>query len=168
MWFEAYHDVLTGMPSKQLFYDRLDRAFKRAEREETMLAILLIGLDGFGKLNDQWGYKTGDLILQATANRLRGSLTGDDTIARYIGDEFTMIISASSDDTAFAENRAAHIIKSLAIPLQVLDHQVLVAASIGISVYPLDARDMHSLLENAQQALQTAKSRGGGQSVLNR
>lgn len=167
MWFEAYHDVLTGLPSKQLFYDRLDRAFTRAERDETMLAILLIGLDRFGELNDRLGYKTGDLILQAVATRLKGSISEDDTIARYVGDEFTLIISASGDDATFAGTRAEHIIKSLAVPLHVQDHPVQVSASIGISVYPLDARDMHSLLENAQQALRTAKSRGGGQYIQN-
>jgi len=167
LWFEAYHDVLTGLPSKQLFYDRLERAFTRAEREETLLAILLIGLDRFGELNDQLGYKTGDLILQAVATRLKGSITGDDTIARYMGDEFTMLISASGDDAAFAEIRAEHIIKSLSVPLHVQENEVQVNASIGISVYPRDARDMHSLLDNAQQALRTAKSRGGGLYVLN-
>jgi len=166
LWFEAYHDVLTGLPSKQLFYDRLDRAFTRAEREETMLAILLIGLDGFGEFNDHLGYKTGDLILQAVATRLKGSITGDDTIARYMGDEFTMLISDNGNEAAFAKTRAEQIIKSLAVPLRVLDYQVQVNASIGISVYPLDARDMHSLLDNARQALQAAKSRGGGQYVL--
>lgn|GEM_PF-798342 len=163
LWFEAYHDVLTGLPSKQLFYDRLDRAFTRAEREETMLAILLIGLDGFGKLNEQLGYKTGDLILQAVATRLKGSITGDDTIARYMGDEFTMLISASGEDAGFAESHAKHIIKSLSVPLHVQEKEVQVNASIGISVYPRDALDMHSLLDNARQALQTAKSRGGRQ-----
>jgi len=165
MWFEAYHDVLTGLPSKQLFYDRLERAFTRAERDETMLAILLIGLDRFGKLNDRLGYKTGDLILQAVAARLKGSISGDDTIARYMGDEFTMLISESGNDATYAETHAEHIIKSLSVPLHVQENEVLVGASIGISVYPLDARDMHSLLENAQQALRAAKSLGGGQYV---
>lgn len=168
MWFEAYHDVLTGLPSKQLFYDRLDRAFTRAEREKTMLAILLVGLDGFGKLNDQWGYKTGDLILQAVAQRPTGSITGDDTIARYMGDEFTMIIGESGGETAFAKTRGEHIIKTLSVPIHVQESEFRIRASIGISIYPLDALDRHSLLDNALKALQSAKNQGGGQVVLNR
>ena len=165
MWFEAYHDVLTGMPSKQLFYDRLDRAFTRAERAGTMLAIIIIGMDRFGQLNDQLGYKTGDLILQAIGKRLKGHVTRDDTIARYLGDEFTMIISESGDNASYAKIRAKQIIKALSVPMQVKGHQVKVRASIGISVYPCDAQDMHSLLDNATRALQKAKSQGGNQYV---
>ncbi len=164
-WFEAYHDVLTGLPGKQLFYDRLERAFLRAEREQTMLAVLLIGLDKFGQINERLGYKTGDLVLQAVAQRLKGNLKEDDTIARYLGDEFTVIISESGDDAAFAETRAEHILKSLTVPLQVISHQVQVNASIGISVYPQDTQDMNSLMDNASSALQKAKRMGGGQFI---
>jgi len=166
--FEAYHDVLTGLPTKQLFYDRLDRAFLRAQRNNTMVAILVIALDGFKRINERFGYRFGDRMLQNVARRFRGVCRGDDTLARYSGDAFAMITGSPGGDPEYASLRAEQMIKSLSIPFDIQKNPIIVKASCGISVYPADAGDMHSLLENARVNLRSAKKRGGGQTVWQR
>lgn len=156
----AYHDALTNLPNQALFKDRLHQALTLARRNEQMLAVLLVNLDRFKTINDTLGYLTADQLLRNVADRLAGCLRDSDTVARFSGDEFAILVTQVSR-TEDAAKIAESIKDALSAPFQFEDQELFVTTSIGISLCPDDGRDAIALLKNAGTALKRAKERAG-------
>jgi diguanylate cyclase (GGDEF)-like protein/PAS domain S-box-containing protein len=156
--YMAYFDTLTGLPNRTLLGDRAACAIAAAQRDRQALAILFLDLDQFKTINDSLGHSTGDAVLQAIAERLRLLLREVDTVSRYGGDEFTLLLPET--DSKGAAHVAAKVIKALKTPVEVGVHSLVIGVSIGISCFPADAEDFESLLRNADIALFRAKSAG--------
>lgn len=161
----ANHDSLTGLPNRRLFEDRLQQAILLARRNVQQAAVLYIDLDGFKIVNDTLGHATGDRLLCEAARRMQGQLRQSDTLARMGGDEFTFVAGALSDSGA-AMSVAARMLEVLRPPYQVDGHTLFVTASIGISIYPEDGRDLSELLRKADAAMYEAKRHGKNQTFL--
>ncbi|QWR76802.1 sensor domain-containing protein [Candidatus Magnetomonas plexicatena] len=157
----AHYDILTNVPNRMLFNDRLCVAMEQARRHDTMLALLFIDLDRFKKINDTLGHDIGDLLLKEAAGRIELCTRKSDTVARMGGDEFTVIMTnlQRSDDVS---RLAAKIITALSAPFFIKQHECSVEASIGISVFPADTDDVVTLLKNADIALYQVKEHGRG------
>ncbi|VAW73031.1 Sensory box/GGDEF family protein [hydrothermal vent metagenome] len=156
---QAYHDSLTDLPNRLLFDDRLNMALAHAQRNNTMLAVMFLGLDRFKNINDSLGHAIGDRLLQDVAERLTQSMRQEDTVARMGGDEFTILLS----HILHADNAAEVAEKILAAfeqPLHIDGHELFITFSIGISIYPGDANQSESLKKNADTAMYRAKERG--------
>jgi diguanylate cyclase (GGDEF)-like protein len=156
----AFHDALTDLPNRLLFMDRAGIEFAHAKRAGTQVAIAFIDLDRFKLVNDTFGHDAGDDVLRAIAGRLREALREVDTIARLGGDEFTLLlpgIRRMEDVTRIADK----LLDVFRIPLHVGDRELLVTASIGISLFPSDGVDAEALVRNADAAMYRAKERGG-------
>jgi diguanylate cyclase (GGDEF)-like protein len=156
--YMAYFDALTGLPNRTLLSDRATRAIATAHRDQQELAILFLDLDQFKTINDSLGHATGDAVLQAVAGRLKLLLREVDTVSRYGGDEFTLLLPET--DAKGAARVAAKVIEVLKQPIEVGIHSLLVGVSIGISLFPGDAGEFESLLRNADIALFRAKAAG--------
>jgi diguanylate cyclase (GGDEF)-like protein len=155
----AYHDPLTGLPNRPLFLDRLIMALAQAERQNTKVAVLFCDLDRFKEINDSLGHSVGDELLRQVAQRIEKSVRGVDTVARFGGDEFTLIIQNLREPEA-AATVARKILETLRAPFYSGGHELFIATSIGISTYPTDGRDLESLLKNADTAMYRAKEQG--------
>jgi diguanylate cyclase (GGDEF)-like protein/PAS domain S-box-containing protein len=156
---QRYHDVLTSLPNRALFWDRLEVALCRARRNSQMLAVMFLNLDGFKVINDSLGHLTGDELLQAVAYRLRGCLREGDTLARAGGDEFHLLlpeVGGREDAAAIAEK----IIANLKHPVTLDGHEVCVGLSIGIALFPDDGVNMEALTRHADMAMYHIKARG--------
>ena len=156
----AHFDHTCGLPNRTLFTDRLNQAIGHAERKSNCVVLLFIDLDRFKSVNDRLGHARGDQLLKHTANRLQQSLRADDTVARIGGDEFTVILADLDDSTTAAtaaQSVAEHILGELSKPFDLGGLQVALSASIGITIYPLDADDPDSLLINADHAMYESK-----------
>ncbi len=155
----AYHDSLTGLPNRKLFSDRLGIALAQAQRNQKGVAIAMLDLDHFKEVNDTLGHDVGDLLLQATAERLRTALRDSDTVARLGGDEFALILSdqKGNKDAILVAQR---IVDGFRKPFLIDTHQLMLTTSIGIAVYPHDGIDEGILLKNADQAMYQAKQTG--------
>ena len=156
----AQYDVLTSLPNRNLFRDRLEQAMGRAQRNETLVALMFLDLDRFKEINDTLGHPVGDRVLQKVAERLRHFLREVDTIARLGGDEFTVVLEGVHDVPQIIA-AAQKIRDALAQPLLVGDREIFVSASIGISIYPFDVEEIDELLKNADIAMYQAKQSGG-------
>ncbi|MFZ5524059.1 MAG: diguanylate cyclase domain-containing protein [Pseudomonadota bacterium] len=155
----AHYDVLTHLPNRTLFYDRLEQAIVVAKRNQRNLALLFIDLDGFKQINDSLGHHFGDLLLVKVAERLRVCVRESDTLARLGGDEFTVILNDTHVREAVAMV-AQKIIESVSLPFNLEGHQVKIGASIGIAHYPDDAPSKGTLLVVADKAMYAAKAAG--------
>lgn len=155
----AHYDALTGLPNRLLFRDRLEQACANARRTGTLVAVALIDLDRFKRVNDSLGHAAGDALLQGVANRLRASVRDSDTIARMGGDEFTLVLG-NLQEPASAAVVIRNLRQALRRPLTVLDHALRATASIGIALFPRDAEDVGELLKCADKALYRAKELG--------
>ena len=157
--FHAYHDVLTNLPNRKLFMDRLSQALTRCRRYGKSLSVMFVDLDHFKSINDTFGHTAGDELLLEMSRRLRACVRDDDTVARLGGDEFTIILSElrHPEDAA---NVAEKILESIARPLPIADTPIEVSASIGIALYPVDGHDAETLLRNADSAMYRAKEAG--------
>lgn len=153
------YDPLTGLPNRNLFYDRLAQEIKQVNRKESTLSLLLIDLDRFKEVNDTLGHHTGDLLLVESARRISGCVREADTIARLGGDEF-IIILPELNGSHHVERVAQQIIQELSKPFTLENDTVYNSASIGIAVYPDDAHDIESLLKHVDQAMYVAKAEG--------
>ena len=152
----AYHDPLTGLPNRALLHDRLDRALAQALRREGHVALLIVDVDDFKRVNDAYGHLAGDRLLQDLASRLRRCTRDADTICRYGGDEFVILlpeVDGSRGATAVVQKLHA----SLATPFRVDGHSITVSASIGTAVYPGDGLTACHLLQHADVAMYGAK-----------
>ena len=157
----AHHDVLTGLPNRLLFTDRLSQAILEAHREHRQVAVLAMDLDRFGVINESLGHPAGDQVLQQTAQRAHALVREGDTIARLGGDEFAILLG-SLDDGDRAGLVANALVASFAQPF-VVDHRpVFVTASIGISLYPADGDEATLLARNAAAAMRRAKEERRG------
>ena len=156
----AYHDALTDLPNQVLFKDRLKQAIALSHRNDQMQAVLLLNLDRFKTINDSLGYTSGDRLLQSVAQRLMSCVRESDTVARFGGDEFALLLTQipRAQDAA---NVARAIKQSLDQAFIFDDQEIFVSTSIGISVYPQDGRDTAGLLKTAGVALDRAKVQGG-------
>jgi diguanylate cyclase (GGDEF)-like protein/PAS domain S-box-containing protein len=156
----AQYDTLTGLPNRNLFHDRLSLAVAKAKRGGQMLALMFIDLDRFKEINDTLGHAIGDKVLRTASRLLKESLREVDTVARIGGDEFTVILENITDIdhvTAIAEK----IKQALAVPIITEEgHDVFITTSMGITLYPLDADNIDSLLQTADVAMYHAKEEG--------
>lgn len=152
----AHHDPLTGLINRHLFPDRLAQAMILSQRHRKKIALLYVDLDKFKQINDAHGHLAGDTVLKEVALRLRGLLRDSDTVARMGGDEFVVILHDVSSKTA-VQNVAKKIIETLAKPILFHDTQFTVMASVGISIYPDDDKQIDALLHKADQAMYQAK-----------
>jgi len=157
--FQAYHDLLTGLPNRALFNDRLGQAIAQARRHGQALAVMFLDMDRFKVVNDTHGHLVGDGLLQSMAQRLRGSLREGDTLARIGGDEFMLLLPhvRSRDNAAFIADK---IIASLKHPFHVDGHEIYSGMSIGIAVYPDDGDNQETLVKHADLAMYHAKDHG--------
>jgi diguanylate cyclase (GGDEF)-like protein/PAS domain S-box-containing protein len=160
--YQATHDALTGLPNRNLLQDRLEQAVRQARRSETKVAVAFVDLDNFKFVNDSLSHAVGDLLLVEMAHRLQHCLRGADTVARHGGDEFVLILGSYSklSDMVPVFKRVQFAV-SQALLLE--GHELHVACSIGISVYPDDASDMQTLLRHSDAAMHYAKGQGKGQ-----
>ncbi len=157
----AHHDNLTGLPNRILFLDRLKQAMSLAHRHHKLAALLFLDLDRFKVINDTLGHPTGDKLLVQVAKRLSGALREIDSVARFGGDEYTIIL-CNLERREDAELVAHKILNVIARPYNIDDHELFVTASLGISVYPMDTEDLDSLIKKADVAMYHAKGLGGG------
>jgi two-component system CheB/CheR fusion protein len=156
--FLATHDVLTGLPNRALFNDRLEHALGAMRRNKSRLALLFIDLDNFKTINDTLGHDIGDGLLQQVAVRLREAVRDVDTLARLGGDEFTAIINDCTTDAV--NDIASRIMAHLADLFVIQEHSIVVSASIGIAFYPEDGGDVTTLIRSADAAMYRAKELG--------
>jgi len=157
--FLAHHDLLTGLPNRLLFNDRVTHAIERAQRDGRAIAILFVDLDRFKHVNDTLGHEFGDQLLKRVADQLTATLRNSDTIARLGGDEFIVLLEDIADrDGAMAVAR--QLLTILAQPISVASNEVFVSASIGVSCYPADGQEVTTLIRNADAAMYHAKTHG--------
>lgn len=162
VWHNAHYDLLTGLPNRRLFLDRLEQEIKHAKRRSQPLALLFMDLDGFKDVNDSLGHEVGDRILADVAERLIVCIRANDTVARLGGDEFTVILTGA-DQHKDIELVAQTIIDALAMPFYMGEERIQISVSIGISFYPEAAATSDALLEAADQAMYKAKKAGSNQ-----
>jgi diguanylate cyclase (GGDEF)-like protein/PAS domain S-box-containing protein len=157
--FQAYHDLLTRLPNRALFKDRLELAIAHARRGGQKLAVMFLDLDRFKIINDTLGHAMGDRLLQAVTHRLDGCLRKGDTLSRFGGDEFTLLLPSihSHED---ASQIASKLIKTLKAPFLLGEHEVFVGVSIGIAIYPEAGDSMDQLIQNADIAMYHVKAKG--------
>jgi diguanylate cyclase (GGDEF)-like protein/PAS domain S-box-containing protein len=167
----ALYDALTGLPNRNLFREELGHAVSRSERNEDILVLLSLDLDRFKRINDTLGHEVGDLLLQEAGRRLSQTLRQSDLVARHDGedkgcciarqgaDEFTALLS-NLNDAQDAAKVARRVIDALAEPFHLAGTEIVLGASVGIAVYPLDGGDAESLLKNADAARHYAKQHG--------
>ncbi len=157
----AFHDALTGLPNRALFHDRLERQCEQARRQKGRFAVLLVDLDRFKSVNDSFGHVAGDELIRIVAQRLQGCLRGSDTAARLGGDEFA-VIQTDLAEVSGAEVLAGKIATALSAPVVVAGSTMQPSASIGVSVFGIDAEDPTALVNNADRAMYHAKRGGCG------
>ena len=158
---EATHDPLTGLPNRSLLLDRLQRAIARSTRSGSMVAVLFIDLDRFKRINDSLGHHCGDLVLQNVARRLTAAVRTEDTVARWGGDEFIVLLDGLADRHSVA-TIATKILELLDREIEGMDvHGLSLACSIGISLGPQDSTDADALLSMADKAMYRGKEDGG-------
>ncbi len=155
----ALHDVLTGLPNRRLFAQRLDAALERARRDGGRVALLVIDMDDFKQVNDTRGHAIGDAVLAAAAARLQSRLRVTDTLARLGGDEFAAILPDPGQDEAVA-GQVERLLGGLRTGFQIEGERIVVQASIGIAQYPGDGDDEAGLLAAADRAMYARKFTG--------
>ncbi len=157
----AYNDTLTELPNRTQFTDRLNQAIGRARDEGQTFALLFLDLNRFKNVNDTLGHDAGDRLLVAAGRRIRHSVRASDCVARFGGDEFTVLLEDLSSATAESVT-SQKICLALAAPFDIDGYDIYVSASIGISVYPADGTDGNTLLKHADSAMYLAKKNGSG------
>ena len=157
----ARHDTLTDLGNRLLFRDSLEERLSELTDKEN-LAVLCIDLDRFKNVNDTLGHPVGDVLLQAVANRLRSCISQNDIAARFGGDEFAIIQLGPVQQPEAASDLARRIVQIVGEPYEIEGQQIIIGASVGIAIAPLDGKNADILLKNADMALYTAKADGRG------
>jgi len=157
--FQAYHDLLTKLPNRELFLDRLHLSISQAERNKSLLAVLFLDMDGFKFINDSLGHVIGDNLLQHVAHRLQQTLRDSDTVSRIGGDEFNVLVPELQHREE-AGLIAQKILDAFIEPIVLENHEITISFSIGISVFPDDASCTEELIKNADMAMYHIKGRG--------
>jgi len=155
----AHYDALTGLPNRVLLNDRMRQAISKAQRERTLLAVCFLDVDGFKPVNDTYGHNAGDLLLIELAERFNAVLRGNDTVARLGGDEFILLLADLKDQTACTQI-LERILSTISRPFDIDGATVTVTASIGVTLYPLGAKDTDTLIRQADQAMYKSKQMG--------
>ena len=163
----ADNDVLTGLPNRTLFFERLEHALALARRARTGVAVLFVDVDHFKKVNDTHGHAAGDTVLVEFSRRLRGAVRDDDVVARLSGDEFAVVV-ANVDAIDHVERIAAHIIESLKTSFVVDGAHLAVGATIGIAFCPNGMDTAQALVAHADRQLYDAKAAGRGRFLTTR
>ncbi len=157
--YMALYDQITGLPNRQLLRDRLAHATHELDRRRGMLAVIYLDLDRFKRINDTFGHESGDTVIRQIALRLQSELRKEDTVARMGGDEFAMIcmgLKMENDATVVAQK----IANAVSVPIKVFTYEIIVTASMGVSIAPADSLDPTTLLKNADLAMYKAKESG--------
>jgi len=154
----ALHDELTGLPNRRLFADRLQNAIERCERTRSRMALLILDLNGFKKINDTLGHQAGDQVLREVSGNLRKSIRASDTLARLGGDEFIIVATDAEQDESMEHfvNSVRHAVER---PIVVEGRTMIMTASLGTAIYPDDAHDSVRLLRIADQRMYASKHR---------
>ena len=158
---EVNHDSLTGLANRNLLWDRLEHALHLAHRHQTMVATVLIDLDGFKAINDTFGHDAGDAVLKVVARRLQATVRDSDTVARLAGDEFVLVL-VDQPSPRFTLRMVDRVWRALAMPVSFNGNEIPLGASLGISAYPHDGGQAVDLLRAADVAMYRAKNNGGG------
>lgn len=161
----AQHDVLTDLPNRALFNDRLQVALARNSRYKEPLALMYLDLDKFKPVNDTYGHAVGDLLLKEAAQRIRQSVRDSDTVGRIGGDEFLVLLHTVKSREGAAVV-AEKIRSALAHPFAILGHNLSISGSIGVAIYPDNGCDQKALADNADAAMYRAKNEGGNRYVI--
>lgn len=159
--YQAYHDALTGLPNRNLLLDRITHASEAANRDNRNFALLFLDLDGFKPINDKFGHRAGDLLLKEIGQRLAARCRESDTVARYGGDEFVVLLR-DADTPEAVGGVAGALIELIATPMQIDEVEHKVSASVGVALYPHHASTASGLLKRADQAMYQAKAAGRG------
>jgi diguanylate cyclase (GGDEF)-like protein/PAS domain S-box-containing protein len=155
----ATHDSLTELPNRAYFSERLNALISGVHGKDARFAVLFVDLDHFKLINDTLGHEAGDALLKQAGTRLRDSVRPDDLVARVGGDEF-VVLCQDATDLADIDAVAARMVQSLTHPLQLLDHECRVSASVGIAIFPADGDSERALMKSADTAMYTAKQEG--------
>lgn len=156
---QASYDLLTGLPNRRLFGVRLNKEIAKAERGGYGLAVLFIDLDRFKEVNDTLGHAVGDRLLIESAQRIQSCVRESDTVARFAGDEFVVILPKVGQ-TGLLERIAQNMVASVSKPFYFGEHSAYVSASVGIAIYPQDGHNAEMLISRADQAMYAAKEAG--------
>lgn len=156
----AYYDCLTGLPSRTLFSDRFTISISKSVREGKKAALMMLDLDHFKEINDNWGHDAGDELLQEFSNRLLNTVRQTDTICRLGGDEFALLMSEVSNKEII-EEVARRMLKTMAKPFIIQRSEKFIGASIGIAIYPEDGENIETLIKHADIAMYGVKKTGG-------
>jgi len=155
----ANHDPVTTLPNRLLMNDRLRQMMRGAQRNQSVVAVVLVDLDHFKLINDTFGHNRGDQLLQTVARRMQACVRESDTVARLGGDEFVLLLSGEGRGEAMSQV-TQRVLKAISKPWQVEARELSVSCSIGVSIFPRDGRDVQTLLKNADTAMYKAKEMG--------
>ncbi len=159
LWRQANYDLLTGLPNRSLFKDRLEHSIENGKRHGVKFALFFLDLDRFKQINDSLGHEVGDIVLKKVSSLIKSILRKEDTLARLGGDEF-VIVTGSISKVADVGHLADKIINVLKEPIIIDEHNLYLSVSIGISLFPDDSKDMRNLLKFADSAMYKAKDEG--------
>jgi len=162
---EAVHDKLTGLPNRVLFSDRLNVVMAQARRRSTHFSVMMMDLDGFKKINDALGHQVGDALLRIAAERMSVCLRDTDTIARFGGDEFMVLLPGAASEADML-TVARRLLVTLQAPFDIGDRQLYITASIGGALFPRDGTTEEALMGAADAAMYKAKDAQGAQCVI--
>jgi diguanylate cyclase (GGDEF)-like protein/PAS domain S-box-containing protein len=157
----AHYDLLTGLPNRALYRDRLLQAMAQAKRTSTLVAVMFLDIDHFKDVNDSLGHAIGDQLLKEIAQRIRACVRETDTVARFGGDEFGLI-QTNLNTVEGTADLADRLIKEIGQPFHIEGHEIHTAASIGVTIYPFDDHNAEDILKNADMAMYKAKREGRG------
>lgn len=152
----SLHDLLTGLPNRALFYDRLEHGLEQAKRHGWNLAVMFLDLDKFKQINDEYGHDIGDKVLLSVAKKLKENTRSDDSICRLGGDEFLYLLMEVKNEREVAKV-IKKIIKAIELPCDDIDQNLVVKLSIGISLFPKNADNLEDLIKSADAAMYVAK-----------
>jgi len=159
---QAFYDHLTGLPNRRLLKDRMEHASAQTLRNECLMAVLFIDCDRFKPINDSLGHAVGDGLLVSIADRLKKHVRDSDTVCRFSGDEFCVLLEGI-EHMSLIDRIAQSLIDAIALPHYIEGHKVFTTISVGITVFPLDHKEGSGLLTSADIAMYHAKQNGGGQ-----
>jgi diguanylate cyclase (GGDEF)-like protein/PAS domain S-box-containing protein len=160
----AHHDPLTNLPNRALGLDRLAHALATAHRGRTMVSVMFVDLDAFKPVNDMFGHQAGDDLLCQVARRMETCIRESDTVYRFGGDEFVVILTDITSDSA-ATKVANNLLSALAVPFEIAKRSVAISASIGIAFYPTHGEEASALVRVADEAMYEAKRSGKNRSM---